>query len=258
MGIDLGRFKSKQNDKWVDWLADDPVPPTIRQKIRSNAVDQASRPVVRRPGDKVSTDPKVVIASEKQSAITVNITIPKVALKKPSIQLPKQVRENRRVFVGLVAVIIIVGAITASILLRGSLTGSDDGNPEVLSQKVEKADFEYSLPKGKTEDVSGDVRFDSTKKVVNFQDTIGGVPITISQQKLPNGFEDDTDSKVKKLAEDFAATKTIATANPTSYIGTDEKGPQTVIFAKKGLLVFIASTKEIDDHDWAEYITSLK
>lgn len=128
----------------------------------------------------------------------------------------------------------------------------------VLSASSQKPDFAYSLPKGKESEAEGDVKYDAGKKVVNFRDSIGGVVITVSQQPLPEGLKEDTDNKVKKLAEDFAAKEVLSTANPTAYLGTSEKGPQTVIFAKNNLLVFIKSAKKIDNHDWAEYITNLK
>jgi hypothetical protein len=131
-------------------------------------------------------------------------------------------------------------------------------NTSVLSDATTKPDFDYSLPKGKDAEVDQAVKYDATKKVVNFVDSIGGVQITVSQQPLPAGFEENTQDKVQKLAEDFSATHPLTTATPTAYLGTDSKGPQTVIFAKKKLLVFIQSANKIDDHDWAEYITNLQ
>lgn len=258
MGIDLGRFRSnKDKDEWVDWLADDPVPASIRNKMRSQAVQQASRPIVRRVGESTTT-PEVKKDSTAPATVSINISIPRFNLKKPTITIPPQLLNYRKQIIGGAAVLVLVSGVTTTLLMTRSDGKKSSDTPGVLSENDQKADFDYSLPKGNSEGLDGAVKFNAERKVVNFRDSIGGIAITISQQPLPAGFKEDTDAKVKKLAEEFSATKTIATANPTSYIGTSEKGPQTVIFSKKNLLVFIQSTKKIDDHDWAEYITNLK
>lgn len=258
MGIDLGRFKSnKDKDEWVDWLADDPVPASIRNKMRYQAVQQASRPVVRRVGE-TTTNPEVKKDSTAPAAVSINISIPRFNLKKPTIKIPPQLLKYRKQIIGGAAVLVLVAGVTTTLLITRSDGKKSSDTPGVLAENDQKADFAYSLPKGENAGLDGVVRFDSERKVVNFRDSIGGVAITISQQPLPEGFNEDTENKVKKIAEGFSATKTIATANPTAYIGSSEKGPQTVIFSKKNLLVFIQSAKKIDDHDWAEYITNLQ
>lgn len=258
MGFDLGRFKSsKDKQDWVDWLADDPVPASIRGKMRERAVQDASRPVIRRP---VSVSP--ASAEDKSpkapTAVSINISIPKIALKKPSFKIPSQLLARKKWFAGGVVAVVLIGTSTTTFLVTRPDGNKTSDKPGVLADTDQKADFQYSLPKGGGDGLEGAVRFDAERKVVNYKDSIGGVAITVSQQPLPEAFRQDTDSKVKKMAEGFSATKTIATANPTAYIGSSEKGPQTVIFSKKDLLVFIQSAKKIDDHDWAEYITNLK
>lgn len=262
MGIDLGRFKSKSDKEWVDWLADDPVPPSMPAKMRENATREASRPVVRRVGQQTTniTPETIKLQPDNAKTVSIHLSVPKFKFSKDSLKLPQPVKNLYKLHQkwviggsGIVAVVIVVAVVT---LIAGGNKDSD--NPAVLSDQDQKAEFAYSLPKGSSETIDGPVRFDSTRKVVNYRDSIGGVEITISQQQLPSGFKDDTANKVKKLAEDFSATKAITTANPTAYLGQDVKGPQTVIFSKKDLLVFIQSTNKIDEHDWAEYITNLQ
>lgn len=258
MGIDLGRFRSnKDKDEWVDWLADDPVPASIRNKMRSQAVQQASRPIVRRAGESTTT-PNVKQDPAVPAAVSINISIPRVKLRKPTFKIPPQLITYKKYIIGGVAAVVLIAGVTTTLLLTKSTDKDSSDTPGVLAENDQKADFAYSLPKGSNEGLDGAVKFDAGRKVVNYTDSIGGVAITISQQPLPVAFKQHTESKVKKMAEDFSATKTIATANPTAYIGSSEKGPQTVIFSKKGLLVFIQSAKKIDDHDWAEYITNLE
>ncbi len=258
MGIDLGRFKSKKNDEWVDWLADDPVPASIRGRMRAKAVQEASRPVGRRLNQsQPSGAEKTEKGASKPAAVSIHISIPKVKLQKPDLKIPPQLLKHKKWLIsGAACLVIVVGAMGALFVIKDEK--KDEGGPAVLAENQQKADFAYSLPKGNPDDIDGDVRYNAERKLVNFKDSIGGVEITISQQPLPEAFKEDTDNKVKKLAADFSATKAITTANPTAYLGTSVEGPQTVIFTKKDLLVFILSTKSIDEHDWAEYITNLQ
>jgi hypothetical protein len=263
-GLDLGRFKSKKNDEWLDWLADDPVPAGLRARMRRKAVEQASRPVVRRVGEQLPPGK----ANAKQanpkadSAVSIHISIPKFSLPKFKVT-PKAlnfIRDNPRkklIVAGSLGVIVVGVGLTTLLLTSGNEKKGND-TKGVLSDKTEKPTFAYSLPKGSQSEIEGDVRYDSQRKVANYKDSIGGIEITISQQPLPDSFKEGTEDKVKKLAEGFSATEVISTANPTAYLGNDVKGPQTVIFSKKNLLVFIQSAGKIDNHDWAEYITNLQ
>ena len=265
MGIDLGRFKAKKDNEWEEWLKDDPIPSGIRNRMRTQSVQRPIQPQIRRVSDRQRANaPTPVVAlvkpAEKQAkdaALSIHISIPK--FKKPKIGLNpviEKIKPHKKwAIIAVATMIVLVGVPIALVATKDK---QNDEGAAVLSDKTEKANFEYSLPDGNKAELNGEVKYDPTKKVVNYQDSIGGVPITISQQPLPSGFKDDLAARVKKLAEEFAATKTLTTANPTAYIGTSAKGPQTVIFSKKDLLVFIQSTKEIDDKDWAEYITNLK
>lgn len=258
MGIDLGRFKRNKNDEWIDWLTDDPVPPALRSRMRAKAVKEAARPIVRRPGAVPVTTVQPPSADSKSSAVSINISIPRFKFPKPQAVIPPQLIAHKKWAIGIVAVVLVIGTGTSAVLIRNSKQKTGADGAAVLSQNTEKPPFDYSLPKGNAAQLGGDVRFDPNRKVVSFKDSIGGVEITVSQQPLPEGFKDNLDDKVKKLAEDFSAKEVLSTANPTAYLGTAVEGPQTVIFAKKDLLVFILSTKKIDNHDWAEYITNLK
>lgn len=268
MGIDLGRFKSKKNEEWLDWLADDPVPTSLRSRMRAQAVKEASRPVVRRPGQSpTTTQPSAPIqahavpkeATQKVGAHSVSIHISVPRLKKLSLPqklptLPRNLTYKQlAISMSALLVIALMGAITLHIRHNRMKNPETTG---VLSAADQKPNFDTLTPGQSTK--ASSQKYDSVKKVASFTDVIGGVDITISQQPLPDALKKDTDAQVKKLAEGFSANEVLSTANPTAYLGTSVKGPQTVIFAKNNLLVFIQSTKKIDNHDWAEYITNLQ
>lgn len=94
--------------------------------------------------------------------------------------------------------------------------------------------------------------------VFSYTDHIDDVVINVSQQLLPKGFDQDTNSKIAELAKRFNATAKINTTGATAYIGTSSKGPQSVILAKRGLLILISSEKPIKNESWARYIDSLE
>jgi hypothetical protein len=264
MGIDLGRFKSKKNDEWLDWLQDDPVPASLRARMRAKAVQQASRPVVRRVGQQTVNNQEQALkqggSPNNEPAVSIHISIPK--FKKPQFKklrsrlppLPKNLTyKHVGIGAGIVALVLGIGFFA---VVSKNPSNNKPGATGVLSAADQKPNFSTLTPDKSTK--ASEKKYNATKKVVSFTDSIGGVDITVSQQALPDAFKKDTDNQVKKLAEGFSANEVLSTANPTAYLGTSIKGPQTVIFAKNNLLVFIQSTKNIDNHDWAEYITNLQ
>ena len=93
--------------------------------------------------------------------------------------------------------------------------------------------------------------------VYAYVDSIRGVSVTVSQQALPQSFQDDTDAKVAELAKAYNATNKITAGSITVYIGTNAEGPQSVIFTKNQLLIMIKSKGTIKESDWTSYIQSL-
>jgi len=192
----------------------------------------------------------------KKINLSVDLTIPK--LKLPKIKPPKLPKlTKKQVRLG-----VICGGVLASglvVVLVVSLLGNGkkpDGQG-VLSDTNQKPSFDTVLPNGKEDDAADKVKFDPQKQVASFTDNIGTTQITVSQQPLPEPFKEDTDEKVKKFAEGYNAKTVINESNPKAYIGTSGKGPQTVIFTKNNLLIFIKSANTIDKDQWADYITRL-
>lgn len=90
-----------------------------------------------------------------------------------------------------------------------------------------------------------------------YVDTIGGIPITVSEQPLPEAFNNDTDNQLQGLAKDYNANRFITVENAKVYIGTSTKGPQSLILSKKSLLILIKSAATLHDEQWSTYIKSL-
>ena len=132
---------------------------------------------------------------------------------------------------------------------------------EVLSKKSEKPSYPTLLPTGiSIEELGGWQRVSPQGKdpVFAYVDSINGVQINVSQQPLPQSFKQDTTGSIEKLAEQFYAKDKITVDELTAYVGTSEKGPQSVVLAKKDLLILIKSTEKIPNDLWGVYISSLK
>lgn len=118
------------------------------------------------------------------------------------------------------------------------------------------------LPKGKTkEQLDGWQQLTPPKGNDTFYvytDSISNVSVNVSQQALPDNFNDNVDSEVANLARSYNATNKIRANNIDFYIGASAKGPQSVIFTKNGLLIMIKSWSEISNEAWISYINSLE
>ncbi len=96
--------------------------------------------------------------------------------------------------------------------------------------------------------------------VYAYIDKIEEVEIRISQQKMPESFAAEQETKLADVAKDFQATNIIQIDEMKVYHGFTEKfgGVQSLVFIKKDVMVFISSAKKLSDDTWAGYILSLQ
>jgi hypothetical protein len=116
------------------------------------------------------------------------------------------------------------------------------------------------LPKGKDiSELGGWKRVSppNTDPVFAYNDAIDGVPISVTQQPLPQSFKNDAVNQTAEVAKKFNATNKIDAGTIDVYVGTSAKGPQSVIFTKGKLLVLIKSEKKVKDTSWAAYAQAL-
>lgn len=266
MGLDMRRFKGgKQSQEWLDWLRDEPAPGQNPQVAPQGAQNSRKPRVHLRPSARIAAE---LSGREISQNIPANHARDRVTLPRFTESLRKffgsQVQQvttiygkhTKPILAGTGSLVLLVIGGGAYLWLSGSQAPKEQ--PAVLSESTTSPNFDYTLPDGETAAIEGSVRFDPQRKVVNYKDTVAGVGVTISQQQLPEGLKDDPQEKVKKIAADFSATRALTTATPTAYIGDSIEGPQTVIFTKNDLLIFILSANKLDDKDWAEYVTKLQ
>lgn len=150
------------------------------------------------------------------------------------------------------SVVLIVGlAVTLLFMLNRS------NSPDT---PVVTPDFQAVVPKDKTiEELEGWQKLTppSGETIYVFADSIESVPVTISEQSLPDSFSKDPSGSVTQLAEAYSATETFEAEETKVYIGNSSKGPQSVIFTKNNLLILIKSERPISQDAWKTYINSL-
>lgn len=156
----------------------------------------------------------------------------------------------------------VIGVVVAIPAVYGitALLNSDPGASSGTHKSVNGPDYQTMLPGQKTiNDLGGWRRISPPKNdpVYAYSDTLKNVPISVSQQPLPKSFVGSVDDKMSELAEKFNANTKIDGGDTKVYIGTSAKGPQSVLFTKKDVLVLIKSQKKIANEDWADYVKSL-
>jgi len=91
-----------------------------------------------------------------------------------------------------------------------------------------------------------------------YDDKIGDIPISVSQQTLPASLKDDTEQQIEQLAQDIKANGTITVNDLVVHISTSSEGKQYILFGKDGLLISITSNTPITNDQWIKYISSLQ
>ncbi len=227
-----------------------------RQKLEAEARTSGTAP----------TEPKKI-------DVSLNLTLPNLRLgnvkKKVHTGLSRAVptpvkmqikrRSKKQLLIGGAGLAVVVIAVIGMLaMVNGSSKGkfSDKG---VLGEKSVKIDFKPLLPNGKTDETTAyKTAVDGQNRpIYTFTDKIGATDLTVTEQPLPESLKGDTDTKLATMAKDLYLTDVINASNPKAYMGTSVRGPQTVIFTKNGLLVFIQSQAKIDKDQWSEYVTRL-
>ncbi|HSE61277.1 MAG TPA: hypothetical protein VLA88_03200 [Candidatus Saccharimonadales bacterium] len=154
------------------------------------------------------------------------------------------------------------GAIVATIVIFGvlpQLNGSKKPSSQVLSGQNAAPSFTVISPNSDIKNTtSGKVAFDSGRGVASYTDNVDDINITVSQQALPERFKKDPLGELGKFAESIYAKDKMELDSTTAYSGVSIKGPQTTVFIKNDLLVFIMAEKKLSSEALRNYIQSLK
>jgi len=159
------------------------------------------------------------------------------------------VKRSKKIIIG-AAGIVLIGLVVVGFVIYKTNDAFSGDHPR----------YETVLPSGKTiGELNGWQRVSPPESdpVYAYLDTIEGISISVSEQPLPESFKAATADKVAELAKQYSATTTLEAGETKIYIGTSAKGPQSVIFTKKGLLILIKSQEKVSDKAWTTYVQSL-
>lgn len=179
-------------------------------------------------------------------------------LKSQLSKIPKKIW-----WIGLVLIVVIIvslGVYNKIINNQPSANNPSNNNPVITDADSNQPKYTTITPVGKDiNQLGGWTRVSPVNRnpVFAYADHIGNIPITVSQQPVPSEFDDDTASQIDLLAAGYNANEKITVGDISVHIGTSAKGPQSVIFTKKGLLILIKSSAKISNDSWATYINSL-
>ena len=120
--------------------------------------------------------------------------------------------------------------------------------------------FQTILPSGKSISSLGGwhrVSPPGNDPVFAYTDKLAGVPIIVSEQQIPKSFDGKVSQKVADVAKSYSADDKLTVDGTIVYVGYSLKGPQSVIFTKKNLLILIRSDALISNTAWGTYVASL-
>lgn len=160
--------------------------------------------------------------------------------------------KKRTIIIGSVIVALIIGALITIIITQ------THKNSQTI---IQNPGYATILPEGTSIiQLGGWVRVSPKggDTAYAYADSIENVPISVSEQPLPESFKSNTSSKIAELAKSYNATPISSIGDTIIYIGTSAKGPQSVIFTKSNLLILIKSEKKIENAAWSTYAASLQ
>lgn len=160
--------------------------------------------------------------------------------------------KKRTVAVGAVLVILVLGGL----VLPGGKKNTETPSPQVAGVATPtKPSFETLVP---NEKAKSSVKFDPTRQVASYQDTIQGARVVVSQQKLSE--KDLVDPNfLSRTATAFNLTTEVTTKKGQAFIGVNlEKNTQFAMFTYKEFLVFIQADQSYKNQTIVEYIDSLE
>ena len=176
------------------------------------------------------------------------------SFKKLRVPKPSSLTQARyfKPAVGVFAVLLVAFGAWEVFINKPPARPDDQG--QVQGAQNSPPDFEPVVPADK-KDIER--KFDSQRRVFSYNDTLAGIPVTVSQQKMPDSFKLDPQGSVETLAKKFNATTPIDAGDTKAFAGKSSQGPQSVIFHKNGNLIFIYAGQEISKENIITYIKIL-
>lgn len=167
--------------------------------------------------------------------------------------------EPKRAVIGggvtaIILAVVVVGSIGMS--MNGDANSAKVAGDNTVNQT--DPEFDTLLPNNETTQADSAIAYDEQRKVANYTDTIDSTKITVSQQPLPERFTVNQAVELEKFAKEINASQEIQAGDTKAYAGVSIQGPQTLVFIKNDLLVFVKADTELPTGAWIAYIESLE
>jgi hypothetical protein len=213
---------------------------------------------------KASEKPRA--GDENAKTVEIKINFPEISLSGFFKRVGTRLRNlpfSRKQYGAAIGIVVFLVLLIASFSLygNGSSSGDKKGKKEVAGAEVSAPPYPTVVPIDKTiEDLGGWSRVSPPDKdpVYAFNDRIGDVAITVSEQPLPKSFQEDAAGQIAKLAEEFAANDKITAGDSQAFLGTSAQGPQSVILTKNDLLILVKSASKLTNSQWENYLATLQ
>jgi hypothetical protein len=201
--------------------------------------------------------------------IEISIRVPRTSFRKLTRRfkkIPSRLISSKKRWIILSTVsLVLIVSVGVMMARNGETHNKDDATRTtggvVAGKTVQTPNFQTVLPVGKSiQELGGWARVSPPEKepVFAYADMIDGTRILVSQQPLPETFKKSPGTELTKLAEQFLANETITVNDSVVYIGTSEKGPQSVLLTAHDLLILVRADTKIANEQWVSYLASLQ
>lgn len=213
--------------------------------------------VINKPPVEAKPNPKTPEPTFK-SKFKFNLKLPKI----PKFKKIKLTRKSMAVIV-IVALSIISLTVYGFARSQNSSTINTNGkdNTPYKTTKLETGTPKYQTITPDKQDVTWTKISppESDTAIYAYADKITDVPISVTEQPLPDDFKTETSYKIEKLAKSYDANTKLSADDISIYVGTSVRDSvQSVILVKNNLLIMIKSKNIISDQEWVNYVNSLE
>lgn len=230
--------------------------------IKHNKRSNGQRPKVWQ--DIVIKKPTVtkVETPQKKEKKTKHFKLPKLTKIARPFKI-KKIRVTKKSYVFVFAVVLLAtfSAVFYFNQNRRIISGTNKGNKPYTVTKLETGTPDYSTvtPDNKKIVWTKISPPESDTAIYAYADKITDVPISVTEQPLPDDFKTETSYKIEKLAKSYDANTKLSADDISIYVGTSVRDSvQSVILVKNNLLIMIKSKNIISDQEWVNYVNSLE
>jgi hypothetical protein len=248
----------------ASWL-DDPEWEMLRRKAEKRHIPRELKRKVaaQKPQAKTRREEPRARANredtEKEVVVNLKLAIPKV--KPPDFKRLYQARKRQIIKVGSLALVVI--AVFGIFNLISARKRAEEAKKPVAPEEQAQQSFNPLVPLDGLTDAAGkkiatpEFKYDEEKKVLGYVSDYNGAKLTVSQQALPGQLKIHP-GQLEGIARSVNANIPIETQKGKAYLATDdETKTQVAVFATDNVLVFVRSTKTLDNDDWKFYINQL-